>query len=164
MTTWHPAYVGVGSNLDDPRERVSVALARLAELPFTGLVLRSPLYGSKPLGPAPQPDFVNAVAGLLTSLALEPFFAELRNLERALGRAPPRERWGPRRIDLDLLVFARAVRSGGDLVLPHPGIAERNFVSVPLADVAPALEVPGLGLAADLAARAPREGLWRLSA
>src|ERR1700722_12141950 len=103
---WRPAYVGIGSNLDEPPSQVRRALAALPELPQTRLILSSSLYGSKPLGPAAQPDFVNAVAALLTQLEAPAFFLALRELEAALGREPPRVRWGQRRIDLDLLGFA----------------------------------------------------------
>ena len=159
---WHPAYVGIGSNLDERAGQVHRAFAALRELPQTRLVLTSSLYGSKPLGPAAQPDFVNAVAGLLTQLAASAFFSALRALEAGLGREPPRVRWGPRRIDLDLLVFGAERLDGPELTLPHPGIVQRNFVLYPLSEVAPGLEVPGCGRVAELAARAERAGIWRL--
>jgi 2-amino-4-hydroxy-6-hydroxymethyldihydropteridine diphosphokinase len=161
---WIPAYVGLGSNLDGPRARVERAFAALAQLPDTQLVLRSPLYGSKPLGPVAQPDFVNAVAGLLTTLDVERFFRALRALEPGLGRVPPRQRWGPRAIDLDLLVFGGERRDSGELTLPHPGIVERNFVLYPLLDIAPELEIPGCGRVRELAARVPSAGIWPLEA
>src|ERR1700676_2646563 len=159
---WHPAYVGIGSNLDERAGQVHRAFAALRELPQTRLVLTSSLYGSKPLGPAAHPDFVNAVAGLLTQLAASAFFSALRALEAGLGREPPRVRWGPRRIDLDLLVFGAERLDGPELTLPHPGIVQRNFVLYPLSEVAPGLEVPGCGRVAELAARAERAGIWRL--
>jgi 2-amino-4-hydroxy-6-hydroxymethyldihydropteridine diphosphokinase len=159
---WHPAYVGLGSNLDEPALQVRRAIAALAMLPGTRLVRQSGLYGSRPLGPVAQPDFVNAVAGLLTQLEAADFFGELRALEQALGRGPPRERWGPRRIDLDLLMFAQLQLEGPELQLPHPGIVERNFVLYPLSEVAAELPVPGYGRVAELAARMGSEGLWRL--
>jgi len=159
---WHPAYVGIGSNLDEPASQVRRALAGLRGLPQTRLVLTSSLYGSKPLGPAAQPDFVNAVAGLITQQAVGAFFGALRALEAGLGREPPRVRWGPRRIDLDLLVYGAERLEGPELTLPHPGIVQRNFVLYPLLEVAPGLEVPGCGRVAELAARAERAGLWRL--
>ena len=159
---WIPAYVGLGSNLDGPSEHIARAFEALAALPDTRLVLRSRLYGSKPFGPVVQPDFVNAAAGLLTTLALEAFFRALRALEPRLGREPPRERWGPRAIDLDLLVFGEERRAGGELVLPHPGIVERNFVLYPLADIAPELLIPGQGRVRELAARVAPEGIWLL--
>jgi 2-amino-4-hydroxy-6-hydroxymethyldihydropteridine diphosphokinase len=157
-----PAYVGIGSNLRDPAAQVNAALAALASLPRTLLVSRSSLYGSRPMGPVAQPDFCNAVAGLLTELDAEALFAALRALERELGREPPRERWGPRVIDLDLLVYGEVRRAAPELTLPHPGIAARNFVLQPLCEIAPELLVPGLGRVAELAARVPSEGLWRL--
>jgi 2-amino-4-hydroxy-6-hydroxymethyldihydropteridine diphosphokinase len=164
MKTWQPAYVGIGSNLEDPPQQVRNALVRLEDLPLTRVLARSSLYGSRPLGPVAQPDFVNAVAGVLTQLDLRQFFQELRRLERALGRALPREHWGPRRIDLDLLVFGSILHASDDLVVPHAGIAERNFVLVPLAEIAEDLEVPGFGVVRDLLSRVSQEGLWRMNA
>lgn len=162
MTVWQPAYVGVGGNLRDPRRQVEQALERLGTLPLTRLVARSSLYATKPFGPVAQPDFVNAVAGFLTQLAAGELLGELRSLEIAFGREPARERWGPRVIDLDLLVYGRLRSADAALTLPHPGIAERAFVLVPLAEIAPDLEVPGLGRVAELAARRGAEGVRRL--
>ena len=159
---WLPAYVGVGSNLASPREQVQRALAGLAQLRDSRLVLSSPLYHTAPLGEVVQPPFVNAVAGMLTRLSPEDFLGELRALERTLGREPPRERWGPRVIDLDLLVLGRETRTTDALNLPHPGIAERDFVLYPLADIAPDLEVPGLGRVASLRARVANRGMRKL--
>jgi 2-amino-4-hydroxy-6-hydroxymethyldihydropteridine diphosphokinase len=159
---WHPAYVGIGSNLDQPASQVQRALAALPQLPQSRLVLQSSLYGSKPLGPAQQPDFVNAVAALLTQLEAVAFFGALRALEAALGREPPRQRWGPRRIDLDLLLFDAEQLASPELTLPHPGIVQRNFVLYPLLEVAPELNVPGRGRVAELAARVDPAGIWRL--
>ena len=164
MALWRPAYVALGSNLDDPRAQVLLARERLAQLPLTRLVSMSPLYRSRPLGPIAQPDYVNAVAALLTQLDLAALFGELRGIERALGRPPQHERWGPRIIDLDLLAYARERRSDPDLTLPHPGIPERNFVLYPLADIAPDLDLPGLGRVAGLAGKVTAEGLTRLQA
>ncbi|HET9864567.1 MAG TPA: 2-amino-4-hydroxy-6-hydroxymethyldihydropteridine diphosphokinase [Steroidobacteraceae bacterium] len=162
FAAWQPAYVGVGSNLDDPRSQVERALAALAQLPRTRLVSSSARYRTVPFGEVVQPAFVNAAAGLLTQLTPEELLAELRRVERELGRELPRERWGPRRIDLDLLVVGNQVRSTGTLKLPHPGIAERDFVLYPLADIAPDLEVPGLGRVAALRARVADRGIERL--
>jgi len=159
---WIPAYVGVGSNLGDPRARVVEAIEALRRLPASRLVACSPLYRTAPFGPVGQPDFVNAVAGLLTQLGADAFFAALRNLEAALGRVRDGARWGPRRIDLDLLVFGSQCRAGEDLQLPHPGIAERAFVLHPLRDLAPQLVIPGVGRVEQLAARLPVTGVERL--
>src|SRR5262249_1779310 len=135
----------------------------LARLTGTLLVLRSSLYRSNPMGPIPQPDFCNAVAGLLTELDARSLFGELRRTETQMGREPARVRWGPRVIVLDLLVYGSERRSEADLAVPHPGIADRNFVLQPLAEIAPDLYVPGLGRAATLAARVSTEGLWKIA-
>ena len=161
-TRWLPAYVGIGSNLDEPRRQVERAFEALARLPRSRLVLRSALFRTVPFGDVVQPAFVNAAAGLLTQLPPEDLLAELRGVERALGREPPRQRWGPRVIDLDLLVMGRETRATAELTLPHAGIAERDFVLYPLADIAPDLDVPGLGRVASLRARVADRGIEKL--
>jgi 2-amino-4-hydroxy-6-hydroxymethyldihydropteridine diphosphokinase len=156
---WTPAYVGLGSNLDDPPLQIARGFEALATLPHTRLVLRSRLYRTHPLGPIDQPDFVNAAAGLLTQLPHRDLLVSLKGLENRLGRRRPAERWGPRRIDLDLLVYGNARIDEPDLTVPHPGIAERAFVLAPLADFAPDLRVPGLGLVRELLATVDTSGL-----
>jgi len=158
-----PAYVALGSNLDDPRAQVERALAALDQLPQTRCVLRSSLYRSRPFGPVEQPDFVNAVAGLLTSLEPAALLASLQALETRLGRERPAVRWGPRRIDLDLLVHGSVRVAQPGLELPHPGIAERAFVLAPLAEIAPDLDVPGVGRVGALLAQLDSSGLERLA-
>jgi 2-amino-4-hydroxy-6-hydroxymethyldihydropteridine diphosphokinase len=158
-----PAYVGLGSNLRDPQQQVRAAFDALAALPATLLVLRSSFYRSSPMGPVAQPDYCNAVAGLLTELDARSLFAELRRIEMRMGREPARVRWGPRVIDLDLLVYGSERWSEADLVVPHPGIPERNFVLQPLAEIAPDLLIPGLGRVATLAAGVPTAGLWKFA-
>ena len=125
-------------------------------------MLRSSLYRSRPLGPVAQPDFVNAVAGLLTQLDPAALLAELKALETRLGRQRPVVRWGPRRIDLDLLVHGGARIDTPGLQLPHAGIAARAFVLVPLAEIAPDLEVPGVGRVRALLERVDSSDLERL--
>jgi len=159
-----PAYVALGSNLDDPRAQVERALAALDQLPQTRCVLRSSLYRSRPFGPVEQPDFVNAVAGLLTTLEPATLLASLQALETSLGRERPVVRWGPRRIDLDLLVHGSARIAEPGLQLPHPGIAERAFVLAPLAEIAPDLDVPGVGRVSALLAKLDSSELERLAA
>ena len=162
MAVWQPVYIGLGSNLSDPAAQVRQALQRLAGLPRTLLIASSPLYGSRPLGPVTQPDFVNAVAGLLTQLAPPELLGELRLQEAQSGRPAVHEHWGPRVLDLDILVFGREQCTGAELVLPHPGVVERNFVLYPLADIAPDLEVPGYGPVRELLARVGADGVWPL--
>jgi len=162
VSLWQPVYIGVGSNVDDPAAQVRLAVAKLGALAASRVVCVSPLYGSRAFGPIAQPDFVNAVVGALTQLESRKLFAELQALERSLGRPARHQKWGPRVIDLDLLLYGRERSYGGTLDLPHPGIAERNFVLFPLADIAPDLDVPGLGRVTELAARVSREGIWPL--
>jgi 2-amino-4-hydroxy-6-hydroxymethyldihydropteridine diphosphokinase len=156
---WQPAYIGVGSNLDEPRRQVQSAFLRLARVPDTRLILTSGMYASKPFGPVVQPDFVNAAAAVLTQLTARQFLDALRAIESDMGRPAQHEHWGPRVIDLDLLSYARERSSDGQLTLPHPGIVERNFVLYPLAEITPDLEIPGLGRVAQLAGRVVPEGL-----
>jgi 2-amino-4-hydroxy-6-hydroxymethyldihydropteridine diphosphokinase len=160
---WVPAYVALGSNLDGPERQIETALVRLAGMPRTQCVLNSRLYASHPMGPQDQPPFVNAAAGLLTQLSARELLSELKRIEREMGRAPPPVRWGPRRIDLDLLLYADLKMQEPDLTLPHPGIHERNFVLYPLADIAPALLIPGRGLVDELARQLGTAGLEPLT-
>ena len=163
-TPWIPAYVALGSNLDDPHAQVLRAFEALAAVRGSRLVARSSLYRSPPLGPVAQPDFLNAVAGILTTLPAREFLAELKSIEERLGRARPVQRWGPRRIDLDLLVHGTARVDEPGLTVPHPGIAERQFVLEPLAEIAPELEVPGVGRVRTLAGRVSTAGIVRVAA
>ena len=148
---WFPAYVGLGSNLDRPAEQVEGAIEELAGIDATRVVARSSLYRSAPLGGIEQPEFVNAAVALLTRLDAPALLVELHNIERRRGRVRDGTRWGPRVIDLDLLVYSDRVVNEPDLILPHPGIAERNFVLLPLTEIAPELRVPGVGRLANLA-------------
>ena len=163
-TRWIPAFVALGSNLDDPERQVGRAFAALADVPQSRLVSRSSLYRSPPFGPVVQPEFVNAVAGLLTTLDARAMLSELKALERRLGRETPVVRWGPRRIDLDLLIHGDARVDEPEIQVPHPGLAERAFVLVPLAEIAPDLEVPGVGRVRTLASRVEASGLVKIAA
>lgn len=142
---WRPAYIGIGSNLNGPVEQVETAFGLLGELPDSRLVARSSLYRSAPFGGVEQPDFVNAVAALETQLDARSLLEQLQHIEQSRGRERGGQRWGPRVIDLDLLVYDDVVIDEPDLTVPHPGIAERNFVLLPLREIAPELEIPGLG-------------------
>ena len=159
----YPAYVGLGSNMRDPPAQVRAAFDALAAIPQTMLVCRSSLYGSKPMGEIAQPDFCNAVAGLLTGRGAAELLAAMRELERRFGREPSRTRWGPRVLDLDLLSYAEQRSADPAMLLPHPGIAGRAFVLHPWREFAPDVLVPGLGRVADLAARVAADGLWKIA-
>jgi len=155
---WVPAYIAIGSNLNDPKRQVLTAFERIATLPQTRLEARSRLYRARPMGPQNQPDFVNAAAAVLTQLTPRGLLDSMLAIERALGR-DRRERWGPRVIDLDLIWFADAPIDEPGLQVPHPGVSDRNFVLYPLADIAPDVRIPGHGWVSDLKARAGAEGL-----
>lgn len=160
---WVPAYVALGSNLHGPANQVGQGLCRLTHLPATRLVARSGLWRSRPLGPQQQPDFVNAAAGLLTQLPAAELLAELKAIERLMGREQPVVRWGPRLIDLDLLVYGDVVCDEPGLTLPHPGAHQRNFVLAPLAEFAPDLCIPGHGRVRELLAAVGCDGLAPLA-
>jgi 2-amino-4-hydroxy-6-hydroxymethyldihydropteridine diphosphokinase len=157
-----PAYVALGSNLDDPPRQIAAAFERLAALDDCRLIARSRLYRTAPLGPQDQPEFVNAAAGLLTVLGPHELLRALKRIEAEQGRAQPIVRWGPRRIDLDLLLLDDVRIAEADLEIPHPGLTRRNFVLYPLRDIAPELLVPGEGTVSALAARAGSAGLASL--
>lgn len=163
QSVWMPAYVALGSNLDDPSAQIRAALLRLQTLEATRLVSTSRLYRSAPLGPQDQPEFVNAVVGLLTHLEPRELLVRLKQVEADMGREVPVRRWGPRRIDLDLLVYGTQRIDEPDLIVPHPGVPERNFVLYPLRDIAPDLIVPGQGSVTSLAARVGSAGLVPVS-
>ena len=132
MSVWQPVYIGVGSNVDDPRH-AGATLPCSSCTRFAGLriVSVSPLYGSRPFGPIAQPDFVNAVVGALTWLEPRELLLELQKLEESLGRPARHQKWGPRVIDLDLLVYGSEQAAEPDLSLPHPGIARAKFRALP---------------------------------
>ena len=155
---WRPAYVAIGSNLNQPRERVIEACGRIRALPETRLILRSRLYRTHPMGPQDQPDFINAAVGLLTQLTARALLDALLDIERGMGRVR-QERWGPRLIDLDLLWMVDALSEESGPTLPHPGVSMRNFVLYPLNDIAPELDIPGLGRVADLKRGSGADGI-----
>ena len=153
------AAVGLGSNLSNPSRRVLNALVCLSEIAGCRLIGRSRLYVSPPAGGVEQPDFVNAVAILETSLGAQSLLEELLRIERETGRRRGNTRWGPRIIDLDLLVYGADDIESDYLKVPHPEIQHRAFVLLPLSEVAPNLEIPGLGKAADLVLKLDQSNL-----
>jgi 2-amino-4-hydroxy-6-hydroxymethyldihydropteridine diphosphokinase len=158
------AYIGIGSNLDHPAARVQAAFGELERLPGTRLAARSSLYGSKPMGPADQPDFVNAVAGVDTRLPAVDLLQALTQIEDQQGRDRGAEQWGPRTLDLDLLLYGEQRITTPALTVPHPGMHERDFVLVPLAEIAGDLDVPGHGLLSALTRSCETHDLVRLVA
>lgn len=152
------AAIGLGANLGDPPAQLADARASLAALPESVLTASSRLYRSAPMGP-PQPDYANAVCVLATRLSPRSLLQACQRIEREAGRCRGPERWLPRTLDLDLLVYGNLQSDDDALLLPHPGISARNFVLIPLAEAAPELEVPGLGRAGALAATCSWQGL-----
>jgi 2-amino-4-hydroxy-6-hydroxymethyldihydropteridine diphosphokinase len=152
QSQWTPAYIALGSNLHQPIRQVQRALGELAKLDATRLVMQSSLYLSAPLGPQDQPAFINAVAGLLTQLRIVDLLAQLQAIEHRMGRRTPVQHWGPRIIDLDVLMHGESRSDTPELKLPHPGLMVRSFVLVPLAEMAPQLVLPA-GITAAVAAR-----------
>jgi 2-amino-4-hydroxy-6-hydroxymethyldihydropteridine diphosphokinase len=133
-------------------------MERLAALGAPNTLLRSQLYLSRPMGPQDQPDFINAAVGLLTQHSPQEMLAGLLDIERSMGRNR-RERWGPRVIDLDLVWMVDAAVDEPGLTVPHPGVSIRNFVLYPLADIAPTINIPGIGTVLDLKLKVGGEGI-----
>lgn len=155
------AYIGLGSNLDNPQHQVGRAIQELGELPGTLDVLSSSLYGSVPMGPQDQPDYVNAVAAITTSLSAHDLLGQLQRLEQLHRRVRERH-WGPRTLDLDILLYGQEIIQTDDLIVPHPWMAERNFVLIPLYEIAPDLTLPDNRSLAELVTLCPGEGLRRI--
>lgn len=138
------AYIGLGSNIDQPQQHIFQALDELDCIPETWLKAVSSLYASPPMGPQDQPDYVNAVAEIHTGLSPMLLLDELQGIENRHGRVR-KQQWGPRTLDLDLLLYGDQIIQERRLTVPHPGIAQRVFVLKPLAEIAPRLIVPSLG-------------------
>ena len=138
------AYIAIGSNLGDRRAYLQAGIREVAALPGTRIAAVSHAYETRPLGPVAQPDFLNAVLAIATSLAPEPLLAALLAAEKKHQRQR-RIHWGPRTLDLDLLLYGERVVENATLTLPHPRMNERGFVLVPLCEIAPELHHPQTG-------------------
>lgn len=149
------AYIALGSNLEEPQRQLQAGFAALARLPQTQLVAQSSLYRSAPVGYADQPDFVNAVAAIRTELSPRALLDALLAIERDHGRVRdvPNVLNGPRTLDLDIALYGERVIAEPGLSIPHPRMIERAFVMVPLAEIAPQVQVPGHGSVQALLAR-----------
>ncbi len=158
----HNVFIGLGSNLNDPRAQVLRALRALDALPQTRVVARSSLYRSAPVGYLDQPDFINAVAQLDTELAPRALLDALFALEHTSGRT--REfRNAPRTLDLDLLLYGDLRHHEHGLTLPHPQMHLRAFVLVPLLEIAPDCVIPGVGPAQDALRQCADQQLERVA-
>ena len=156
------AYIGLGSNLSDPHTQVIQALQELDEIQQTKLVMASSLYLSKPMGPSDQPDYINAVAKIATQLSAQELLLELQKIEQVHQRTRKSERWGPRTLDLDIILFGNMQIDTKLLQIPHYGVAEREFVLIPLQELQADLIIPGKGALTDLIERLPSYKLERI--
>ena len=156
-------YIGLGSNMDHPQQQVTTALTELACLPDSVLLRASTLYRSAPLGPQQQPDFINAVASLETALTAEALLDALQQIEQNHARVRTMH-WGPRTLDLDILLYGDMSIKTQRLTVPHPEMTRRNFVLEPLLELDPHIDIPGAGLAIDLYRGLQAEPLQRIGA
>jgi len=154
-------FVGIGSNLDSPLDQAETAITALARLPESALVARSSWYRSRALGPGAQPDYINGVALLSTRLPPHDLLAQLQQIEQRQGRVRT-VRWGPRTLDLDLLLYGDLQLQDPLLTLPHPGLQLRNFVLMPLAEIAADLRLPDGEAISGLLAKCSSAGIVRL--
>ena len=156
------AYIGLGSNLDNPVAQVLEAVEELEMIPDTILAARSSLYSGRPMGPEDQPDYVNAVVALDTLLSADELHRALVSIEDQQGRARDGEKWGPRIIDLDLLLYGNSTIDTDTLTVPHPGMHERDFVIVPLEEIAGNVKIPGKGFLYSLINKCKSHSLKKL--
>lgn len=156
------SYIGLGSNLDNPELQLTTALAALNGITDTTLVQYSSFYRSKPLGPGVQPDFINAVALIESDLTAKQLLGRLQLIENRQGRVRDGHKWGPRTLDLDMLLYGNEIIDEPELTVPHPEMRHRNFVLMPLLELAPDIEIPGLGRVVELLADVGSAGITKL--
>lgn len=135
-------FIAVGSNLGDPVTQAKVAIEAIKQLPQSHTVSCSSLYSSTPMGPQDQPDYINAVVEIQTELTPLELLDCTQTIELEQGRVRKEERWGPRTLDLDILLYGNEVMDSERLTVPHYGMKEREFVLYPLAEIAPNLTLP----------------------
>jgi 2-amino-4-hydroxy-6-hydroxymethyldihydropteridine diphosphokinase len=141
MATSTRAYIALGSNLDNPESQLRKAVRALRALPHGRVAAVSPVYQNPAIGPGTQPDYLNAVVALDTTLSAVDLLHALQHIESDQGRRRD-VRWGARTLDLDIALFGNEVITTAELQIPHPRLCERNFVLRPLLDIAPALMLP----------------------
>lgn len=135
-------YIGLGSNLAEPMKQVQSAITNIGKIPQSQITKISSLYLSKPMGPQDQDDYINAVLALDTSLSAINLLNVLQSIENKAGRVHKENRWGARILDLDIILYGNDVINTDRLVIPHYGMHEREFVLLPLAEIAPKLHLP----------------------
>ncbi|MGI2882953.1 2-amino-4-hydroxy-6-hydroxymethyldihydropteridine diphosphokinase [Vibrio furnissii] len=136
------AYIAVGSNLSDPVTQARQAIEALKSVPKSRFIAASSLYSSTPMGPQNQPDYINAVVAIETELTPLELLDRTQAIEQEHGRVRKAERWGPRTLDLDIVLYGNEVMESERLIIPHYGMKVREFVLYPLAEIAPNLQLP----------------------
>ena len=157
------AFIGLGANLGDPETQVRRAIAALGNLRSARLVAASSLFRSAPVGVGAQPDFINAVAEVETTLGARELLEELLTMEARFGRERPSP-GAPRTLDLDLLLYGEQVIAEPGLTVPHPRMHERAFVLMPLVEIAPDIEIPGKSVARALLAKVQDQTIVKIGA
>lgn len=153
------AYIAIGSNLGDPVTQAKKAIAALKEVPEIQVVAESSLYSSTPMGPQDQPDYINAVVAIDTTLPPLDLLDRTQAIELEHGRVRKAERWGPRTLDLDIILYGDLVHNCERLTVPHYGMKVREFVLYPLAEIAPDLILPDQTALQTLLRQVDRNGL-----
>lgn len=153
------AYIGLGSNLENPEQQIRNAVNAIKAIERTVMSNISALYYSRPMGPKDQPDYMNAVAELTTSLSPIALLDELQKIENDAGRVRKDNRWGPRILDLDILLYDNNVINSERLIVPHYGLKDREFVLIPLNEIAPSMSLPDGETIKNLSQNIPTNGL-----
>ncbi|MCI2284885.1 2-amino-4-hydroxy-6-hydroxymethyldihydropteridine diphosphokinase [Colwellia sp. MSW7] len=157
------AYIGLGSNLSGPVEQIKQAIKKVEIIPHSRLLSVSSLYLSKPMGPQDQDDYINAVLALETSLCAIELLNSLQSIENNAGRVRKENRWGARILDLDIILFGNEIINTDRLTIPHYGMSEREFVLLPLAEIAPKLILPNGDSLEDLSQKIAKNSMVKLS-
>lgn len=155
-------YIGLGANLNEPHGQVLRALETISGLTKTKLLAQSSFYQSTPMGPQDQSDYINAVVKIETHFSAIALLDQLQAIEQNQGRVRKDERWGPRTLDLDILLFNNDTINLPRLTVPHYGMKQRNFVLIPLAEIAPDLILPDTTLLSDLVEKIDKQGIQKL--
>jgi 2-amino-4-hydroxy-6-hydroxymethyldihydropteridine diphosphokinase len=156
------AYIGLGSNLDGPEDQLQMAIKSLQHLPATTLIRVSSFYRTRPVGPEGQPDYINAVVLIKTGLTASDLLKHMQAIEDSQYRTR-NIHWGPRTLDLDLLLYGESIIHDVDLNVPHPELHKRGFVLYPLYEISPEIVIPGYGSIAKLLQNANPDDVQKLS-
>lgn len=157
------SYIGIGSNQSQPIEQAKQAIIALHNINKTKLIICSSLYCSAPMGPQDQPDYINAVAKIETELSAIELLAALQSIEQNQGRVRKENRWGPRTLDLDIILFDNQTIENERLTIPHYGMKEREFVLYPLFEIAPELQMPNGTFLIEILKHCDKNGLTRIT-